>query len=79
MCTFAYLSYRQGDESNSAYIILNGRLRSVFKNANGKKQLVDEFGRGEAVGVVSAVASSCTSHTSPITSPAAVFFAFRLR
>lgn len=44
--------YRQGDEANAAYIILNGRVRSVVKKNDGKKELVDEFGRGEAIGVV---------------------------
>ena len=70
---------RQGDESNSAYIILNGRLRSVIKNANGKKQLVDEFGRGEAVGVVSAIASNCMPPAIPTTSWWTGFFVSRLR
>ena len=45
--------YRQGDEANTAYIILNGRVRSVVKRPDGKKELVDEFGRGETIGVVS--------------------------
>ena len=44
---------RQGDEAEAAYIILNGRLRSVVKRSDGKKELVDEFGRGETIGVVS--------------------------
>ena len=43
---------RQGDEATAAYIILSGRLRSVVRRADGKKELVDEFGRGEAIGVV---------------------------
>ena len=50
---FFFSLLRQSDESNNAYIILNGRLRSVRKNSDGKKQLVDEYGRGEIVGVVS--------------------------
>ena len=44
---------RQDDEATAAYIILSGRLRSVVKRDDGKKELVDEFGRGEAIGVVS--------------------------
>ena len=43
---------RQGDEATAAYIILSGRLRSVVRKMDGKKELVDEFGRGEAIGVV---------------------------
>ena len=44
--------YKQGDEANAAYIILNGRVRSVVKRPDGKKELVDEYGRGETIGVV---------------------------
>ena len=44
--------YSQGDKAMSAYIVLQGRLRSVVRNNDGKKEMVDEFGRGEAVGVV---------------------------
>ena len=43
---------RQGEHSDSLYIILNGRLRSVVTHANGKKELVGEYGRGELVGIV---------------------------
>ena len=54
-------SNRQGDDANAAYIILNGRVRSVVKRADGKKELVDEFGRGETIGVVSPV-TALASH-----------------
>ena len=47
------LCYRQGDEANAAYIILNGRVRSVVRKVDGKKELMDEFGRGETIGVLS--------------------------
>ena len=56
--THPSISIRQGDDANAAYIILNGRVRSVVKRADGKKELVDEFGRGETIGVVSP--SSCS-------------------
>ncbi|CAB4023879.1 patatin-like phospholipase domain-containing 7 isoform X2 [Paramuricea clavata] len=46
--------YRQGDESDCLYIVLNGRLRSVVTQ-NKKKELVGEHGRGELVGVVEAL------------------------
>ncbi|XP_013915519.1 PREDICTED: neuropathy target esterase-like [Thamnophis sirtalis] len=45
--------YRQGDKSDCTYIVLNGRLRSVIQKANGKKELVGEYGRGDLIGVVS--------------------------
>lgn len=44
---------RQGDRADSVYIILNGRLRSVYVTEDGKKQLGDEYGKGEFVGLVS--------------------------
>ena len=47
------LRFRQGEQSNCIYIVLNGRLRSVVTLSNGKKELDREAGRGELVGVVS--------------------------
>ncbi|XP_031548812.1 patatin-like phospholipase domain-containing protein 7 [Actinia tenebrosa] len=44
--------YRQDEMSKSIYIVLNGRLRSVVKLENGKKELVSEAGRGEIIGLV---------------------------
>ncbi|KAJ8363099.1 hypothetical protein SKAU_G00119300 [Synaphobranchus kaupii] len=46
---------RQDDQSDCTYIILNGRLRSVIRKANGKKELVGEYGRGDLIGVVEAL------------------------
>ncbi|XP_057187457.1 patatin-like phospholipase domain-containing protein 6 isoform X1 [Triplophysa rosa] len=47
--------YRQDDQSDCTYIVLNGRLRSVIQKANGKKELVGEYGRGDLIGVVEAL------------------------
>ena len=47
------LDFRQGEQSNCIYIVLNGRLRSVVTLNDGKKELDREAGRGELVGVVS--------------------------
>lgn len=44
--------YRQGDDASAAFIILNGRVRSVVRKSEGKKELVDEYGRGETIGLV---------------------------
>ncbi|XP_072300212.1 patatin-like phospholipase domain-containing protein 6 [Eucyclogobius newberryi] len=44
--------YRQDDKSDCTYIVLNGRLRSVIRKANGKKELVEEYGRGDLIGEV---------------------------
>uniref|UniRef100_A0A671PH88 lysophospholipase n=1 Tax=Sinocyclocheilus anshuiensis TaxID=1608454 RepID=A0A671PH88_9TELE len=47
--------YRQDDQSDCTYIVLNGRLRSVIQKVNGKKELVGEYGRGDLIGVVEAL------------------------
>ncbi|XP_053551626.1 patatin-like phospholipase domain-containing protein 7 isoform X2 [Bombina bombina] len=47
--------YRQGDKSDCTFIVLNGRLRSVIKKDDGKKQLTGEYGRGDLIGVVEAL------------------------
>lgn len=48
-----YLIFRQGEESDSTFIVLSGRLRSVITHDNGKKELVAEYGKGDLVGIVS--------------------------
>lgn len=55
--------YRQEDESDSTYIVLSGRLRSVITHSNGKKELLAEYGKGDLVGIVSV---ACTSFLSSI-------------
>ncbi|XP_050441996.1 neuropathy target esterase sws-like isoform X2 [Adelges cooleyi] len=47
--------YRQGEESDSTFIVLSGRLRSVITHENGKKELVAEYGKGDLVGIVEVV------------------------
>ncbi|XP_078498232.1 patatin-like phospholipase domain-containing protein 7 isoform X2 [Lissotriton helveticus] len=47
--------YRQCDKSDCTYIVLNGRLRSVIRKDDGKKQLTGEYGRGDLIGVVEAL------------------------
>ncbi|XP_068617025.1 patatin-like phospholipase domain-containing protein 7 [Brachionichthys hirsutus] len=47
--------YRQGDKSDSTFIVLSGRLRSVIAKDDGKKALAGEYGRGDLIGVVEAL------------------------
>ncbi|PWA26828.1 hypothetical protein CCH79_00000776 [Gambusia affinis] len=46
--------YRQGEKSDSTFIVLSGRLRSVIRKDDGKKELIGEYGRGDLIGVVEA-------------------------
>ncbi|CAH1787531.1 unnamed protein product, partial [Owenia fusiformis] len=55
--------YRQGDHSDSIYIVLNGRLRSVVSLLSGKKELIGEYGRGELVGLVEILTQTDRSTT----------------
>ncbi|XP_012287845.1 neuropathy target esterase sws isoform X3 [Orussus abietinus] len=55
--------YRQGDESDSTFIVLSGRLRSVITQTNGKKELVAEYGKGDLVGIVEMVTQTPRSTT----------------
>uniref|UniRef100_A0A182SBP9 lysophospholipase n=1 Tax=Anopheles maculatus TaxID=74869 RepID=A0A182SBP9_9DIPT len=44
--------YRQEETSDSTYIVLNGRLRSVTTHTNGKKEIVGEYGKGDLIGII---------------------------
>ncbi|XP_051167044.1 neuropathy target esterase sws isoform X3 [Leptopilina boulardi] len=55
--------YRQGDESDSTFIVLSGRLRSVITYENGKKECVAEYGKGDLVGIVEMVTQTPRSTT----------------
>ncbi|KAJ8985655.1 hypothetical protein NQ317_015151 [Molorchus minor] len=55
--------YRQDDESDSTYIVISGRLRSVITHKNGKKELVGEYGKGDLIGVVEMVTQTRRSTT----------------
>lgn len=55
--------YRQKDPSDSIYIVLNGRLRSIYQLPSGKKELAGEHGRGELVGLVEVLTQTDRSVT----------------
>ena len=42
--------YHQGDESDSIYIVLNGRLRSVQEKDDGSMRVSGEYGQGDSIG-----------------------------
>ncbi|KAI9668761.1 MAG: phosphatidylcholine and lysophosphatidylcholine phospholipase [Alyxoria varia] len=42
--------YREGNESDAIYIVLNGRLRSLKTGSDGKMQVTGEYGQGDSVG-----------------------------
>lgn len=50
--------HHQGDESDAIYIVLNGRLRSVWERADGKMRVMGEYGQGESVGELEVMTES---------------------
>lgn len=70
--------YRQGDESDSFYIVrrsrhlaapsdalqvINGRLRSIHEKTGGGVQILGEYGQGESVGELDCITSSTRPST----------------
>ena len=56
VATYKFLcSTRQGELTDSTFIVLSGRLRSVITHSNGHKEVVAEYGKGELVGIVSII------------------------
>ena len=50
--------YRQGDESDAIYIVLNGRLRLIQESGDGKMRVLHEYGQGDSVGELEVLTES---------------------
>ncbi|KAJ8038224.1 Neuropathy target esterase [Holothuria leucospilota] len=48
--------FSHDEDAQDIYIVLNGRLRSVVSGPDGKKHIVEEFGRGDLIGLAEVVA-----------------------
>ena len=55
--------YHQDDESDAIYIVLNGRLRAILENEDGKMRVVGEYGQGESVGELEVMTESARPAT----------------
>jgi NTE family protein len=42
--------FREGDPSDSLYLLMSGRLQAIVTTPEGRGQIVGEIGRGESVG-----------------------------
>ncbi|KAI9190115.1 phosphatidylcholine and lysophosphatidylcholine phospholipase [Blastocladiella emersonii ATCC 22665] len=58
-----HVLYRQGDASDSIYMVLNGRLRAIEEKKNGAFDVVSEHGQGESVGELEVLMGSSRPHT----------------
>ena len=54
--------YRQGQQADSTYVVLSGRLRSVIKKGE-KRELVGEYARGDLTGIVETLMKTPRSTT----------------
>lgn len=50
--------YRQNEESDAIYIVLNGRLRAVQDSDDDKVRVLDEYGQGDSVGELEVLTES---------------------
>ena len=55
--------FRQGQPGDAMYIVVNGRMRIEVEASDGGKQVVDEVGRGETVGVFALLTGNVRSAT----------------
>lgn len=57
--------YRQGDEADKFYLVINGRLRAIAADQAGSSQvhIANEFGMGDSVGELEVVTGSPRTHT----------------
>ncbi|KAH8419963.1 hypothetical protein KR009_004462 [Drosophila setifemur] len=55
--------YRQDESSDSTYIVLSGRMRSVITHPGGKKEIVGEYGKGDLVGIVEMITETSRTTT----------------
>ena len=46
------------DESDSFYIVINGRLRAITEKENGAINIMAEYGQGDTVGELDVITSS---------------------
>jgi NTE family protein/lysophospholipid hydrolase len=55
--------FRQGDEGDSLYVVINGRLRVVSRDAAGLEHVLDEITRGDIVGEMAVLTGERRSAT----------------
>ncbi|CAL4105283.1 unnamed protein product, partial [Meganyctiphanes norvegica] len=55
--------YKQGQKTDSTFIVLSGRLRSVITHKDGHKEVVAEYGKGDLIGIVELLTQTDRSTT----------------
>lgn len=57
--------YREGDPSDSFYIVINGRLRAITEKQGGSAgvEVLSEYGQGDSVGELDVITNSARRKT----------------
>ncbi|KAL4401187.1 phosphatidylcholine and lysophosphatidylcholine phospholipase [Malassezia pachydermatis] len=55
--------FREGDEGDSLYMVINGRLRAIRKEEGGAMEVLGEYSQGDSVGELEVITSSARSIT----------------
>lgn len=53
-----HMLFNEGDDADSIYIVLNGRLRSVARDSNNNLKIHAEYGQGESIGELEVLTAS---------------------
>lgn len=59
----SHVLFNEGDDADAIYIVLNGRLRSVTKDANNNIKIHGEYGQGESIGELEVLTVSKRPYT----------------
>ena len=55
--------WRPGDDSDSFYIVINGRLRAITENEDGEVNVVAEYGQGDTMGEIDVITDTPRKNT----------------
>ncbi|EIN14421.1 patatin-domain-containing protein [Punctularia strigosozonata HHB-11173 SS5] len=58
-----HVLWRTGDDSDSFYIVINGRLRAIAESESGNVTILGEYGQGDTVGELDVITTSPRRNT----------------
>lgn len=65
--------YKQGEVADSLHVVLSGRLRSVVTTSNRTIEAVDEFGKGDLLGMVAMICRLCIVYLASLVANGFIF------
>jgi len=58
-----HVLWRDGDVSDSFYIVINGRLRAITETEQGGVNIIAEYGQGDTAGEIDVITSTPRRNT----------------